>query len=478
MKNITLLLLFTFFFSYSQENNNYEIDSEPNSKNELSLYFKKKIPIHLLKSVTYPKNYSALEISFFVNKDTIPFNIQVNSGRNTKLNESLIEAFENYSLKRFNIKFDTRKKYSFQVITKDNYTNVINCSNSLTEITSPNCESCLDLDFYTDIKSCITDKLKKYFYKSIDYNIKIKENDNKRVTLNIKLFIDQNGFLKIKKNDVPIEFQEHIKNIVDKFPEIFTPKSVNNNSVSFDYSFFQSFTTGEAPKTEKIFRNFDSIFKPSTDNNFTKYLSKNLTEEEINKANLNRINERLSIYFELNKNGNPFQITTNSRSKKLEKKIISLFKNYELNNFTFINKKDLNRYFTSVIIFENNKNIIKTNDIMGYKRAPILPNCKKSKTTKDARKCFSKQVQLYFVKKFNSKLPNKLGLSPGRKRIFIGFKINKKGKITELKVRAPHIKIKEEVIRVMKKLPKSSPAIFGNKPVNIKYSIPFTLIVE
>ena len=60
----------------------------------------------------------------------------------------------------------------------------------------------------------------------------------------------------------------------------------------------------------------------------------------------------------------------------------------------------------------------------------------------------------------------------------IAFKINKFGKISDIKVKAPHPKIKEEVIRVMKLLPKMKAGKQRGKTVGVKYNIPFTLIVD
>lgn len=107
---------------------------------------------------------------------------------------------------------------------------------------------------------------------------------------------------------------------------------------------------------------------------------------------------------------------------------------------------------------------------------PVFPGCKGNKA--ELKKCFSEKVQKHFGRKFDSELPNELGLSPGRKRVFIGFKIDKSGNIVNIQARAPHPKIKSEVIKVMKQLPKMKPGRQRGKPVGVKYSIPFTLIVE
>jgi protein TonB len=107
---------------------------------------------------------------------------------------------------------------------------------------------------------------------------------------------------------------------------------------------------------------------------------------------------------------------------------------------------------------------------------PVFPGCKGNKA--ELKKCFSKMVQKHFGRKFDSELPNELGLSPGRKRVFIGFKIDRQGNVVNIQARAPHPKIKDEVIKVMNLLPKMKPGRQRGKPVGVKYSIPFTLIVE
>ncbi len=110
---------------------------------------------------------------------------------------------------------------------------------------------------------------------------------------------------------------------------------------------------------------------------------------------------------------------------------------------------------------------------MTIDKVPTFPGCEEGN-----KKCFSKKVQLHFVKFFNSKLVNKLGLDSGKKRIFIGFKVNKEGNVVDVQVRAPHQKIKEEVLKVMSSLPKMIPGEQDGKKVSVKYSIPFTIVVE
>merc|ERR1712065_102889 len=112
---------------------------------------------------------------------------------------------------------------------------------------------------------------------------------------------------------------------------------------------------------------------------------------------------------------------------------------------------------------EEVEEVVEDVSFMIIEDVPVFPGCKGSKA--ELKKCFSKKVQKHFSRKFDADLPNELGLSPGRKRVFIGFKIDKTGNIVNVNARAPHPKIKSEVIKVMKQLPKMKPGRQRGKPV-------------
>jgi len=110
---------------------------------------------------------------------------------------------------------------------------------------------------------------------------------------------------------------------------------------------------------------------------------------------------------------------------------------------------------------------------MNIDKAPTFPGCEKGD-----RDCFSKRVQHHFTREFDMKIANNLGLSSGKKRVFIGFKIDKQGNVIDIQVRAPHEKIKEEVLKVMGSLPKMLPGKNDGEYVAVNYTIPFTLMVK
>ncbi len=107
---------------------------------------------------------------------------------------------------------------------------------------------------------------------------------------------------------------------------------------------------------------------------------------------------------------------------------------------------------------------------------PVFPGCKGNKT--ELKACFNKKMQKHFQKKFDADLPNDLGLSPGKKRIIMLFKIDKSGDIVGIRAKAPHPKLQKEAIRIIKLLPKMTPGRQRGKPVGVKYTLPMRIDVE
>jgi len=107
---------------------------------------------------------------------------------------------------------------------------------------------------------------------------------------------------------------------------------------------------------------------------------------------------------------------------------------------------------------------------------PVYPGCKGNKAK--LRACLQEKIQKLVMKKFNSELASDLGLSPGVKRIFVMFKIDKNGNITDVQARAPHVKLQQEAIRVVKLIPKMIPGKQRGRPVGVKYSLPIAFRVE
>ena len=108
---------------------------------------------------------------------------------------------------------------------------------------------------------------------------------------------------------------------------------------------------------------------------------------------------------------------------------------------------------------------------------PIYPGCENKKNNAEKKQCMSDKVQKFVQKKFNTDLAGDLGLE-GRQRISVQFKIDKYGNVVNVRARAPHPKLEQEAVKVVKALPKMIPGKQRGKAVGVLYSLPILFQVE
>ncbi|MCF6213976.1 MAG: M56 family metallopeptidase [Flavobacteriaceae bacterium] len=108
-------------------------------------------------------------------------------------------------------------------------------------------------------------------------------------------------------------------------------------------------------------------------------------------------------------------------------------------------------------------------------QAPIYPGCEDAKNQKG---CLSGKITALVAQNFDTKLTKGLNLMPGKKRIFVMFKIDKTGKVVDIQARGPHKKLAAEAIRVIKLIPQMKPGFDKGKAVAVKYSLPIVFNVQ
>ena len=107
---------------------------------------------------------------------------------------------------------------------------------------------------------------------------------------------------------------------------------------------------------------------------------------------------------------------------------------------------------------------------------PTFPGCKGN--NKEKKKCFEEKIKQLVAKNYNTGLAAELGLPPGKKKVYVQFRVDKDGNIVDIRARGPHKRLEKEAIRVVQKLPKMIPGRQRGRPVGVKYTLPITLIVE
>lgn len=107
--------------------------------------------------------------------------------------------------------------------------------------------------------------------------------------------------------------------------------------------------------------------------------------------------------------------------------------------------------------------------------SPTLVECKDLESNNERKNCLSQFINKHVNENFNMKLAD--SLNPGRKRIFLQFKIDTEGKVKDIKARGPSVELEEEAKRVMKSLPQFVPGKQKGKLVTVPYSLPIVFQV-
>ncbi len=106
---------------------------------------------------------------------------------------------------------------------------------------------------------------------------------------------------------------------------------------------------------------------------------------------------------------------------------------------------------------------------------PIFPGCKGTK--EQMKQCMQDMINAHVTKHFNINLAQELGLTEGKKKVYVQFKIDKTGDIIDIRARGPHARLEKEAIRVVKLLPRMTPGKQRTRPVRVSYTLPITMMV-
>ncbi|WP_187661387.1 energy transducer TonB [Polaribacter sp. BM10] len=106
-----------------------------------------------------------------------------------------------------------------------------------------------------------------------------------------------------------------------------------------------------------------------------------------------------------------------------------------------------------------------------FKEAKKLP-------TSEVRDDFNERMKKFVQENFDLKITKNLDLKKGTYKIFTRFVIDKKRNVTDIKIRAPHPKLKKEVKKMLEKLPQFIPGKQQNQVIKTSYIFPISFEVE
>ncbi|WP_421752083.1 energy transducer TonB [Croceimicrobium sp.] len=102
---------------------------------------------------------------------------------------------------------------------------------------------------------------------------------------------------------------------------------------------------------------------------------------------------------------------------------------------------------------------------------PIYPGCEDAKDNNERKLCFQQKVMQFVTREFEfPEMARQMGIGG---RIYVDFVIEKDGSISNVQVvRGVDKLLDDEAVRVVKKLPKLTPAKQRGKPVRMNFTLP------
>lgn len=128
-----------------------------------------------------------------------------------------------------------------------------------------------------------------------------------------------------------------------------------------------------------------------------------------------------------------------------------------------------------IVEAEEVEEVVEDIPFMLIQDVPIFPGCKGN--NEQLKRCFSKKTQEHFSEYFNTGLARELGLAPGKRKLFVVFRIDQNGNVVNVRARGPHPALEREVVSIMNKLPKMKPGKQRGVPVPVSYNIPINFQV-
>ena len=120
---------------------------------------------------------------------------------------------------------------------------------------------------------------------------------------------------------------------------------------------------------------------------------------------------------------------------------------------------------------------VETKNIMNVEFVPIFPGCELLASNSEKVDCMSSKINAFINKNFRKELLEGLNKNEVH-RIYVKFKIDTKGYITDVIANSHNVKLKNEAQRVIADLPMMKPGKQGDKNVDVIYTVPIVFKIQ
>ncbi len=109
--------------------------------------------------------------------------------------------------------------------------------------------------------------------------------------------------------------------------------------------------------------------------------------------------------------------------------------------------------------------------------APVFPGCDAMGTNAEKIECMSSKINSFINKNFRTELLENLN-SNETHRIYVNFKIDSNGFVTDVVANSHNANLKKEAQRVINNLPTMKPGKQGDRNVDVLYTVPITFKIQ
>ncbi len=115
--------------------------------------------------------------------------------------------------------------------------------------------------------------------------------------------------------------------------------------------------------------------------------------------------------------------------------------------------------------------------LMNVEFVPVFPGCESLATNNEKIECMSSKINTFINKNFRKEYLENLAPNESH-RIYVKFKIDSKGYITEVLASSHNPLLKKEAQRVVNNLPQMKPGKQGDKNVDVLYTVPIVFQIH